>query len=74
MQETLSKEMASKLQLKDEIALLGEKLKAISSAKVSLEELLEEERLTSAQLRDRIRDLEVICWSFSLLSIELMVC
>lgn len=64
MQETLSKEMASKLQLKDEIALLGEELKTISSAKVSLEELLEEERLTSAQLRERIRDLEVICQSF----------
>ena len=56
--------MDSKLQLKDELALFGEELKRISSAKASLEELLEEERLTSAQLKDRIRDLEVICWSF----------
>ena len=51
--------MAYKLQLEAEAKELKEELKAVLSCKSSLEALLEEEKLTSAQLRDRIRDLEV---------------
>lgn len=51
--------MAYKLQLEAESMQLKDELKIVSSGKASFEVLLEEEKITSAQLRDRIRDLEV---------------